>query len=90
MVMHLNPTLEKWPTVQTSLRNVLWAELNKDAFEVSLLAKKRPKAPLSLVHVTGTVDDADKESATVFTEAVISAAYAGNDIHVISVVMHIS
>ncbi|RPD80150.1 hypothetical protein L226DRAFT_590646 [Lentinus tigrinus ALCF2SS1-7] len=68
---------KKWPKVKTSLRNVLWAELKGDAFEVSLLAKKKPKLPLSLLHVTGTVGDADKESAASFTEALMSAAYAG-------------
>ncbi len=72
-------TTEKWPKVKTSLRNVLWAELKGDAFEVSLLAKKKPKSPLSLLHVTGSVGDADKESAASFTEALMSAAYAGND-----------
>ncbi|RDX56689.1 hypothetical protein OH76DRAFT_1395809 [Lentinus brumalis] len=68
---------KKWPKVKTSLRNVLWAELKGDAFEVSLLAKKKPKSPLSLLHVTGSVGDADKESAASFTEALMSAAYAG-------------
>ena len=71
--------LGKWPKVQTSLRNVLWAELKGDAFQVSLLAKKKPNTPLSLLHVTGTVGDADKASATSFTDALMSAAYAGND-----------
>ena len=75
---------EKWPKVRAPLRNVLWAEVNKDVFEVSLLANKKSKAPLSLLHVTGSVSDADREDAVAFTEAVMAGAYAGNVHSVIS------
>ncbi|KAI0748205.1 ATP-NAD kinase-like domain-containing protein [Daedaleopsis nitida] len=71
------PADKKWAVVKVPLRNVLWAELDKDVFEVSLLAKKKPNALLSLLHITGPVGNSNKADATAFTEAVLSAAYAG-------------
>ena len=73
----LSALLEKWPKLKTSLRNVLWAGVDKDVFEVSLLAKKKSKSPFVLIHVTGTVAEADNEPATAFAEAVMAAAYSG-------------
>ncbi|OSC99075.1 hypothetical protein PYCCODRAFT_1438681 [Trametes coccinea BRFM310] len=67
---------KKWPRVQVPHRNVLWAALNGARFELSVLAKKKPKGPLSLVHVTGPVsDDADKAAAAAFADALMAAAY---------------
>ncbi|KAH9901010.1 ATP-NAD kinase-like domain-containing protein [Cubamyces lactineus] len=66
---------KKWPKVQVPLRNVLWAGLDGALFELSVLAKKKAKAPLSLVHVTGTVRDADKNAAAAFADALMAAAY---------------
>ncbi|KAI9070372.1 hypothetical protein FKP32DRAFT_1586212 [Trametes sanguinea] len=67
---------KKWPRVQLTHRNVLWAALNGAHFELSVLAKKKPKGPLSLLHVTGPVsDDADKAAAAAFADALMAAAY---------------
>ncbi|KAI0331144.1 hypothetical protein GY45DRAFT_1434203 [Cubamyces sp. BRFM 1775] len=68
---------KKWPKVQVPLRNVLWAGLDGALFELSVLAKKKEKAPLNLVHVTGTVSDADKDAAAAFADALMAAAYPG-------------
>ncbi len=59
------------------MRHVIWAEVLNDVFEVSLLAKKKGKATLSLVRITGKIDDEKKEEATRFTHALMEAAYGG-------------
>lgn len=70
--------LGKWPRIDTPLRHVIWAEVLNDVFEVSLLARKRTgKGSLSLVRITGKIDDEKKEEATRFTQAVMEAAYGG-------------
>ena len=69
---------EKWPKVRVPLRNVLWAGLDGALFELSVLAKKKAKAPLNLLHVTGSVSDADKHAAAAFADALMAAAYPGN------------
>ncbi|KAJ8455326.1 hypothetical protein ONZ51_g12506 [Trametes cubensis] len=66
---------EKWPKVRVPLRNVLWAGLDGALFELSVLAKKKAKAPLNLLHVTGSVSDADKHAAAAFADALMAAAY---------------
>lgn len=59
------------------LYNVLWAELVEDVLEVSLLARKKPKLQLSLVHIAGKVEPAVKDNALIFTGSLMQAAYGG-------------
>ncbi|KAI8998567.1 ATP-NAD kinase-like domain-containing protein [Trametes punicea] len=66
---------KKWPKVNVPTQNVLWAGIDKGTFELSVLAKKKPTSPLSLIHVTGAVADADKAAATAFADAIMAAAY---------------
>jgi len=71
---------EKWPVIQTPIRNVVWAEISEDLLEVSLLAKRKrnlKKGSLALVRITGKVTDDQREPAAKFTEVLMSAAYQG-------------
>ncbi|KAI0636889.1 ATP-NAD kinase-like domain-containing protein [Trametes polyzona] len=67
----------KWPEVQVPPRNVLWAGVDNGLFELSALVKRKPKAPLSLLHITGPVTDADQPAAAAFADALMAAAYPG-------------
>lgn len=68
----------KWPEILTPLRNVLWAETSSTGdLELSLLAKKKKKANLALVHITGKVEGAQQQEAAAFTEAVLEVAFRG-------------
>ncbi|TBU50861.1 ATP-NAD kinase-like domain-containing protein [Dichomitus squalens] len=72
------PANKKWPLVRTSLRNVLWAGIDDgNRLQISVLATKKRKSPLSLVHVAGVVPDADIDSAAAFTSSVMHSAYYG-------------
>jgi hypothetical protein len=71
--------LAKWPEILVPLRYVLWAETSDGNIEVSLLVRKQKKkaGPLSLVHISGNVDEGRQDEATQFTQAVLEAAYKG-------------
>ncbi|KAL1944512.1 hypothetical protein VTO73DRAFT_2942 [Trametes versicolor] len=65
----------KWPQVQVPLRDVLWAAVDNGVFELSALAKRKPKGMYILLNMSGPVTDADLPSATAFADALIAAAY---------------
>ncbi|KAJ3478302.1 hypothetical protein NLI96_g9857 [Meripilus lineatus] len=67
----------KWPQIDTPLRNVLWAEVLNDVFEISLLARRKGKATLSLVRMSGKIEDDKKDEVTRFTQTLLEAAYGG-------------
>ncbi|KAH9946049.1 ATP-NAD kinase-like domain-containing protein [Epithele typhae] len=71
------PADKQWPNIETPLRNVLWAGIDNDVLTVSLLARKKARSPLSLIHVTGPVADTDKEAASSFSGTVMAVAYIG-------------
>ncbi|KAI0647126.1 ATP-NAD kinase-like domain-containing protein [Trametes meyenii] len=66
---------KKWPRARVLLRNVLWAGLEDDTFELSALAKKKRTSPLRLLHVTGRVADEHKAAVAAFADALMAAAY---------------
>lgn len=49
--------------------------------EVSLLAKKKKKDSLVLVHITGHVSESEAQSVAEFTKALMDAAYLGECLH---------
>ena len=58
---------------------MLWAGIDDgNHLQISVLAKKKRKSPLSLVHVAGVIPDADIESADAFTTSIMHSAYYGN------------
>ena len=69
---------EKWPYIQTALRNVLWAEVEDGTLKIALLAKKKSKSQLALLQIVALLSDAEREGATVLTNAVMAAAYSGD------------
>lgn len=68
---------EKWPGLETTVRHVLWAELSGDTLQISFLARRKKRSPLSLVHITGKVNEQGEELATSFTTNLMDAAYTG-------------
>lgn len=68
----------KWPEMLVPLRHVVWAEVAEGKLEVSVLAKKKgKKGSLALVHIAGSVPEAERENASAFMQAVMDAAYKG-------------
>ncbi|KAI0928500.1 hypothetical protein AcW1_005729 [Taiwanofungus camphoratus] len=68
---------KKWPGLETTVRHVLWAELSGDTLQISFLARRKKRSPLSLVHITGKVNEQEEELATSFTTNLMDAAYTG-------------
>lgn len=68
---------EKWPEIDTPLRNVVWAEVTEELFEVTVLARKNAKSRLSLVHITGRVNQTQLSDVTSFVDDLMSVAYEG-------------
>lgn len=57
--------------------HVLWAELKGGLFNLSFLARRTHGAPLSLVHVSGSVGIDDVERAASLSTSIMDKAYAG-------------
>lgn len=57
---------------------MLWAAVDNSVFELSALAKRKPKGMYILLNMSGPVTDADLPSATAFADALMAAAYPGN------------
>lgn len=68
---------EKWPRIDTPVRNVVWAEVSDSVLEISFIARRRKKHALSLVHITGRIKDDQVQLATAFATSLLDAAYAG-------------
>lgn len=69
--------LERWPRVESDVYHVLWAELKGGLFNLSFLARRTHGAPLSLVHVSGSVGIDDVERAASLATRIMDKAYAG-------------
>ena len=76
-VLHITVP-EKWSYIHTTLRNVMWAEVDGGALKISLLARKKPKSHLTLLHISVQVSDAEREGAVSLAGTVMAAAYAGS------------
>ncbi|OCH94969.1 hypothetical protein OBBRIDRAFT_788712 [Obba rivulosa] len=69
---------KKWSHVEVPVRQVLYAEVTPDnALEMSLLARKKKKGPLSLVHISGHVQETEQAAAASFVTELMQAAYDG-------------
>ncbi|KZT09459.1 uncharacterized protein LAESUDRAFT_694967 [Laetiporus sulphureus 93-53] len=77
MLVVARPGEKKWPRIRTTLGHVLWAEVKGDSLEVSFLARRKSTSPLAVVRLTGTVQEAEADLASAFTESLMDAAYAG-------------
>jgi len=72
------PSDKKWPEFEVPLHHVVWAELVNDVFELSVLAKKKRKGTqLALVQIREEIKEEEKVSVNSFTNAVMTASYAG-------------
>ena len=70
-------TSAKWPEIAVPLRYVVWAEVADGNLEVSLIARKKKKSNLVLVHITGPVAPTEMEAVSEFTNTLMAAAYRG-------------
>ncbi|EMD38389.1 hypothetical protein CERSUDRAFT_48084 [Gelatoporia subvermispora B] len=69
---------EKWTQIEAPVRQVLYAEVTpNNTLEVSLLARQKTKNPLTLVHISGNVQEADQDVAKSFVTALMQSAYDG-------------
>ena len=59
------------------MHQVVWAEVANGTLEVSLLAKKKKKDNMVLVHITGHVTDDEAEAVADFVKLLMEAAYRG-------------
>lgn len=67
----------KWPEIVAPLHQVVWAEVADSTLEVSLLAKKKKKDSLVLVHIKGHVTEDETAAVADFVKVLMEAAYGG-------------
>ena len=62
---------------RSNVYNVLWAELNGDQLELSYIKRRKKGKQSVLTRSHWTVEEADKDAAKGWCEAVMAAAYQG-------------